>query len=128
MRRVTFYRRAREAVKNRFIALSVPSRSAPCRTSAVTGWLPDHSERIARPNHRTPHVGNRGIVKPETFLRLPEVPADHVFKIGDVDLGARIEGIGIIHRDKPACHVPFVPTCLLVGFAKVVGGLIVLAK
>ena len=67
-------------------------------------------ERITRRNHRTPHVGNRGIVKSETVLRLPEMPANHVLEIVDVDDGVRIESIRIIHRDKPARHVPFVPT------------------
>jgi hypothetical protein len=65
-------------------------------------------------------MANRGIVKPETFLRLPEMPANHVFEIVDADHYVRVEGIDIVHRDKPGRHVPFVPTCLLVGLAKIV--------
>ncbi len=56
-----------------------------CKSSAL--------QRIARPNHRAPHLGNQGIVKPETFLRLPEMPANHVFEIVDADHYLRIEGI-----------------------------------
>ena len=73
-------------------------------------------------------MGNRGIVKPETFLRLPEVSANHVFEIVDVDHHVRVEGIWIVHRDKPARHVLFVPTCTLVGSAKIIWRLIVLAE
>jgi len=73
-------------------------------------------------------MGNRGIVKPETFLRVSDVPADHVFEIVDVDHDVRVEGIDIVHRDKPGCHVPFVPTGPLVGLAKIVWRLIVLAE
>src|SRR6202047_4104773 len=85
-------------------------------------------ERIARPNHRAPHMGNRGIVKPETFRWLPEVSADHVFELVDADHHARVERIYIVHRDKPARHVPFVPTCLLVGLAKIVRWVIALSE
>jgi hypothetical protein len=49
-------------------------------------------------------MGNRGIVKPETFLRLPEVSANHIFEIVDADPCVRVEGIWIVHRDKPAGH------------------------
>src|SRR5580692_9555704 len=77
------------------------------------------SERIARPNHRAPHMGNRGIVESQTFFRLSEVSADHVFEIVEVDHDVRVEGIDIIHRDKPCRHGPFVPTCLLIGLAKI---------
>jgi hypothetical protein len=73
-------------------------------------------------------MGNRRIVKPETFFRLPELPANHVFEIVDVDHCVRVERIWIVHRDKPARHVPFVPTCALVGSAKIVWRLIVLAE
>jgi hypothetical protein len=51
-------------------------------------------------------MGNRGIVKPETFLRLPETPANHVFEIVDADYYVRVEGIDIVHRDKPGRHAP----------------------
>ena len=64
----------------------------------------------------------------ETFLRMPKVSANHIFEIVDADHCVRVEGIWIIHRDKPARHVPFVPTCLLVGLAEVVWGLIVLSE
>ena len=107
MRRVIFYRLA---VKKSIHRSERPLRIGPLPDQLGERLTPDHSERIARPNHRTPHVGSRGIVKPETLLRLPEVPTNHVFKIGDVDLGVRIEGVGIIHRDEPAGHVPSVPT------------------
>jgi len=73
-------------------------------------------------------MGNRGIVKPETFLRLPEVSANHVFEIVDADHYVRVEGIWIIHGNKPARHIPFVPTGPLVGLAKIVWRLIVLAE
>ena len=86
------------------------------------------SERITWPNHCTPHMGNRGIVKPETFLRLPEVSANHVFEIADADPCVRVEGIWIVHRDKPAGHVPFVPTGLLVDLANIVWRLIALSE
>src|SRR6202040_1385587 len=72
------------------------------------------SEGIARPNHRAPHMGNRGIVESQTFLRLSEVSADDVFEIVEVDHDVWVEGIDIIHRDKPCRHGPFVPTCLLI--------------
>jgi hypothetical protein len=42
-------------------------------------------------------MGNRRIVKPETFLGLPEVSSNHVFKIVNVDQCARVEGIWIVH-------------------------------
>src|ERR1700680_307518 len=61
-----------------------------------------YSQRVARPNHRAPHMGNRGIVKPEAVLRLPEVSANHVFEIVDIDHHLRVEAIRIVHRDKPA--------------------------
>jgi hypothetical protein len=73
-------------------------------------------------------MGNRRIVKPETFLRLPEVSSNHVFEIVDVNYCARIEGIGIIHRDESARHVPFVLTRTIVGLTKVVWWLIALAE
>jgi hypothetical protein len=73
-------------------------------------------------------MGNWGIVKPETVLRLPEMPANHVLEIVDADHCVRIESIRIIHRDKSTRHVPFVPTCLLVGLANIVWGLIVLTE
>jgi hypothetical protein len=73
-------------------------------------------------------MGNRGIVKSETFLRLLEVSANHIFEIVDADHCVRVEGIWIIHRDKPARHVPFVPTCLLVGLANMVWRLIAIAE
>src|SRR5690242_14072953 len=85
-------------------------------------------EGIARPNHRAPHMGNGGIVKPETFLRLPEVSANHVFEVVDVHRCVRLEGIWIVHCDKPARHIPFVPTCLLVGLTNIVWRLIVLSE
>jgi hypothetical protein len=61
-------------------------------------------------------------------LRLLEVSANHVFEIFDADYCVRVEGIWIIYRDKPACHVPFVPKCLLVGLANIVWGLILLSE
>jgi len=73
-------------------------------------------------------MGNRGIVKPETFLRLLEVPANHVYKIVDADHYVRVEGIWIIQGNKPARHIPLVPTGPLVGLAKIVWRLIVLAE
>src|SRR6202035_1539227 len=56
------------------------------------------SERIARPNHRAPHMGNRGIVESQTFLRLSEVSADDVFEIVEVDHDVRVEGIDVWHE------------------------------
>jgi hypothetical protein len=44
-------------------------------------------------------MGDREIVKPENFLRVSEVPADHVFEIADIDHDVRVEGIDIVHRD-----------------------------
>jgi hypothetical protein len=73
-------------------------------------------------------MGNRRIVRPETFLRLPEVPANHVFEIIDVDHCVRIEGIEIIQRDESARHVPFVLTRTIVGLTKIVWRLIALAE
>ena len=73
-------------------------------------------------------MGDRGIVKPETFFRLSEVPANHVLEIVDVEYCVRVERIWIVYGDKPARHVPFVPTCTLVGLAKIVWRLIVLAE
>jgi len=84
-------------------------------------------QRVARPNHRAPHMG-RGIIKPETFLRLLEVSANHVFEIFDADHCVWVEGVWIVHGDQPARHVPFVPTCPLVGLAKIVRRPIVLSE
>jgi hypothetical protein len=64
-------------------------------------------------------MGNRGIVKPETFLRLPEVSANHVFEIVDAGHCVRVEGIWIVHGDKPARHIPFMSTRLLIGLANI---------
>src|SRR5215469_635752 len=89
---------------------------------------PPPLERITRPNHRAPHMGDRRIVKPETFLRLPEVSANHVFKIVDVNHRVRVEGIWIVSRDEPARHIPFMPTRMLVGLAKILWRLIGLAE
>src|SRR5215471_16736949 len=119
------------------MGMSMPSMAFPSdfsdhrdegRSSTIYLPLLYALKRVTRPNHRTPHMGNRGIVKPETFLRLLEVPANHVFEIVDVDRCVRIEGIWIVHGDKPARHVPFVPTRLLVGLANVVWRLIVVAE
>jgi hypothetical protein len=73
-------------------------------------------------------MGDREIVKPETFLRVSEVPADHVFEIADIDHDVRVEGIDIVHRDKPCGHVPFVPARLLIGSTKIVWRLIILSE
>jgi hypothetical protein len=73
-------------------------------------------------------MGNRGVVEPETFRRLSEVSADHVFEIVDIDHDVRVEGIDIVHRDKPGRQVPFVPTRLLIGLAKIGRRLIILPK
>ena len=63
-------------------------------------------------------MGNRGIVEPQTFLRLSEVSADDVLEIVDVDHDVWVEGIDIVYSDKPCRHVPCVPACLLIGLAK----------
>ena len=62
--------------------------------------------------------GQRGIVEPQTFLRLSEVSADDVLEIVNVDHDVRVEGIDIVYSDKPCRHVPCVPACLLIGLAK----------
>jgi hypothetical protein len=45
---------------------------------------------------RSMRSGNRGIVKAETFLRLPEVSANHLFEIVDADRYLRVEGIWMV--------------------------------
>ena len=58
----------------------------------------------------------RRIVEAETLFRLPEIAADDVDEVVEIDLGVGIERIDVVHADHPRGHVVFVvPGALVFG-------------
>src|SRR5207245_4888815 len=66
------------------------------------------SEELGRPDHRPPHVRDRAVVVAEAFLRLAEMPADHVGELVELHLLVGVEGIDVADRDHAPGHVPLV--------------------
>jgi hypothetical protein len=60
-------------------------------------------------------MGNRGIVKPETFLRLPEMPVNHVFEIvfggGEAKTALRAAGAPCFRRFRAKRPIPLLFRC-----------------
>src|SRR5258708_24591437 len=79
-----------------------PPRSTlfPYTTLFRSFW---RSERIARPNHRPPHMGNRGIVESQTFLRLSEVSADEDRKSTRLNSSHQIISYAVFCLKKKKC-------------------------
>src|SRR5579883_893277 len=72
-------------------------------------WCPyASSEELRRPDHRPPHVGDRAVVVAETFLRLLEMPADHVGELLELHLLVGVEGVDVADADRAPRHVPLV--------------------
>src|SRR5579883_3299263 len=74
------------------------SRGAQRRLMGASGSR--RSEKLRRPQHRAPHVRRRAAVEAEAFLGLPEVAADDIDEIVEVDLGVGVERVDVVDADQ----------------------------
>src|SRR5579863_3441157 len=66
------------------------------------------SEVPRRTVERAPHMRRRAVVEAQPFLRLTEIPADHVLELFQFDMQVGVEGIDVVDADHARRHVPFV--------------------
>ncbi len=89
------------------LLIAAASRASPRERAATTARsasprLRNVLQVLRRPDHRPPHMRDRAIVEAEPFLRLPEVAADNVGELVQLDMHVRVERIDVMHRDHPA--------------------------
>src|SRR5258708_27359059 len=67
---------------------------------------PARLQEVVWPDHGPPHVGDRRAVEPEPFAGLPEVPANYILELAEVNDGSGVKGVDVVNGDQPGRHVP----------------------